>query len=249
MEPTQDISVGDLIQGLTHGVDDRGRRARRYGPQNGLGLGEHFLDRRQIGTVDRQPFHPGSGRFDRGHHRRVFMRWQVVKDDDIPGRNWHEPGDPLIDGADFRAFPRHPFHLGRYQGLDVDPDVLELPVGGSYVPALRSRPTGRVVDRLKCGALRMLGQPCGWLWLRPTSMSRPQMRACLEALRRDRVPVWVAMIHSSEIIPCQPLPTEDAVARFVERCLQLVEDAVSLGATCSTFTEVQTALLEPALAR
>jgi hypothetical protein len=83
------------------------------------------------------------------------------------------------------------------------------------------------------------------VWLLPTTQSGPQMRACLEGLRRDRIPVWVAMIHSSEIMPCKPCPTEDAVERFIERCLQLVEDAVSLGATCSTFEEVRSLVGPP----
>lgn len=165
-----------------------------------------------------------------------------------PGRSWRDANHPWMDGPDYRAFPRHPFRLGEHQGIAVAQDVLELPVGTSYVPPAWSPRRDGPWARLARKVTRMLGKPCGSLWLRPTSMSRVQMRACLESLRRDRVPVWVAMIHSSEIIPCQPLPTEERVTQFVQRCLQLVEDAVSLGATCSTFEEVRAALTATPLA-
>jgi hypothetical protein len=61
----------------------------------------------------------------------------------------------------------------------------------------------------------------------------------MELLRRDGVPVWVAMIHSSEIVPCRPFPTEAAVQAFIERCLHLVDDALSLGATAATLDAVR----------
>jgi hypothetical protein len=64
------------------------------------------------------------------------------------------------------------------------------------------------------------------------------MRACLRELRSSGVKVWVAMIHSSEIIPCKYFSTESAVERFCERCYGLVEDALDLGAVGATLSEV-----------
>ncbi len=49
--------------------------------------------------------------------------------------------------------------------------------------------------------------------------------------------MWVAMIHSSEIVPCKYFATEEAVGRFRRRCLELVEDAVALGAAGATLRE------------
>jgi hypothetical protein len=158
-----------------------------------------------------------------------------------PGRSWCDPQHPLLDGADYQTFPRHPFYLRvDAAGPHADGgDILELPVGASYVKPAWPGSVGGAIGRLTRKVHNLLGRPHGWLWLRPTSMTRTQLRACLELLRRDRVPVWVAIIHSSEIIPCRPCPSEAAVKQFIQRCLYLVEDAVSLGATCATLDEVR----------
>ena len=47
------------------------------------------------------------------------------------------------------------------------------------------------------------------------------------------------MIHSSEIAPCKYFPTEEDVARFRQRCLDLVDDAHALGARSATLEEVR----------
>ena len=157
-----------------------------------------------------------------------------------PGISWRETSHPLACGPDYREFPREPFWLA---GDSLEPrssgEVLELPVGASFVPnrstALSPCMTARAVRKL-CRALR---RPYGVLWLRPTVQSRVQMKRCMALLQEDQVAVWVAMIHSSEIVPCRYFPTEDAVTRFRKRCLTLVEDALQLGARCATLKEVR----------
>ena len=63
------------------------------------------------------------------------------------------------------------------------------------------------------------------------------MRACLESLKREGAEYWVAMVHSSEIVPCSKLPTQDAVDAFWKRCADLVDDAFALGATPATLED------------
>jgi hypothetical protein len=150
-----------------------------------------------------------------------------------PGIHWQDRRHPLLDGPDFRGRPRHPHYL-RPPGRDA---VLELPVGTADVPPPRPLPSRGVVGKVVRRALRATGRPVGLTWLRPTLMSRRELRACLRALRADGVPVWVSMIHSSEIVPCKYFATEGAVRAFRRRCLELVEDAVALGATGATLRE------------
>ncbi len=156
-----------------------------------------------------------------------------------PGRSWVEPSFPLLSGPDFREAPRQPHYLAddSLEPCD-DGDVLELPVGASFHPgrghALSESFTAKVGRRLR----RFMGLPAGVLWLRPTTMSRRQMQACLHQLKRDGVQVWVAMIHSSETGINRYFPTEELVAQFRQRCFDLVEDALDMGAIGATLEEV-----------
>jgi hypothetical protein len=147
-----------------------------------------------------------------------------------PGISWVDHSHPLKSGPDFRQAPSEPYFLAE--------DLIELPVGASFHPdrtqALRHDLGAKIVRRLR----RLVGLPAGVLWLRPTTMSPRQLRSCLEQLRRDEVPVWVAMIHSSEIGLNSYFRTEEEVARFRRRCLHLVEDAVALGAVGATLEEI-----------
>jgi hypothetical protein len=157
-----------------------------------------------------------------------------------PGISWEDGRHLLLDGPDFRRFPRHPFFL---RGSTLEPradggEVLELPVGASFQSGPCADGGDGLLPRAIRKALRVVGRPVGWVWLRPTFMSRSELRACLDSLRNDSVPVWVAMIHSSEIAPCKHLPDQKAVQRFRRRCLDLVEDARALGATGATLHEV-----------
>jgi hypothetical protein len=56
-------------------------------------------------------------------------------------------------------------------------------------------------------------------------------------MKSDNIPVWVLVIHSSEIAPCTPLPTEEKVNALIERCLAAIEAAVELGAKPATLSE------------
>jgi hypothetical protein len=168
-----------------------------------------------------------------------------------PGRTWQDRRHPYLDGPDFRQCPRHPFY---YRVNSMKPnrntgDILEIPVGSSYISAGRLGKGDGQIGRLTRKLYSLSGRAHGWLWLRPTSMSTTQLRVCLESLRHDQIPVWVAMIHSSEIVPCQPFPTEIAIKQFIKRCLQLVEIAVQMGATCATLDEVRQHYGHPAQIR
>jgi hypothetical protein len=182
------------------------------------------------------------GRWSFSHETARSLRNSGIAVDSTvtPGRTWQDPRHPLLDGPDFRQFPRHPYflHVGSDEMTTDSGDILELPVGSSFIRAGWLGRQGSIVGRSARKLHSLLGRPQGWLWLRPTSMSRSETLACLESMRRDEIPVWVSMIHSSEIIPCRKFSTEAAVDRFVKRCLQLVEDAVELGATCATLGEV-----------
>jgi hypothetical protein len=176
------------------------------------------------------------------HSVRSLRNCGIAVDTTVtPGKTWHDSQHVLLDGPDFRHFPRHPFYwqVDSAEWKNDSGAVLEFPVGASFVPpgwlgSLRN-PIGKLARRFATA----LGKPHSWLWLRPTLMTQSRLSACLRLLRDDNIPVWVAMIHSSEIIPSHKLPTEEAVKRFIQRCLQLVEDAVELGATCVTLTEAK----------
>jgi hypothetical protein len=148
-----------------------------------------------------------------------------------PGISWVDASHPLKSGPDFRDAPRHPHHLAD--------ELLEIPVGTSFHPdrerALRRGLLSKIGRRVR----RLVGLPAGVLWLRPTTMSRQQMRFCLGQLANEGITVWVAMIHSSEIGLNSYFPTEEKVSAFRSRCLGLVEDAMSLGATGATLDEVR----------
>lgn len=175
-----------------------------------------------------------------GDSVRSLVRTGVRVDSTVtPGMSWRDERHPLADGPDFRGFPRWPFYLS---GQSLEPrahgEVLELPVGTTFRKGPGADGGRGILARAARKLSALAGRPVGRLWLRPTSMSRQQMRACLEDLRQDGVPVWVAMIHSSEIAPCTPLPDEASLRRFRRRCLQLVEDARALGAVPATLNEV-----------
>lgn len=156
-----------------------------------------------------------------------------------PGISWEQAGDPRVSGPDYRDMPRHPFYL---EGESLSPrgrgEVLELPVGASFHPDRWSVTRCGPIARARRWARRLSGRPAGLLWLRPTLMGRGQMKTCLESLRDDGITTWVAMIHSSEIIPCKYFPTEADARRFRERCFGLVEDAIAMGAVGATLSEV-----------
>lgn len=155
-----------------------------------------------------------------------------------PGLNWEDPSNRLLSGPDFRNWPRDPCYLS---AGSLEPsshgEVLELPVGAAFLPDLRTALREDWIARAARRAQRIIGRPRGILWLRPTTYSRSDLRACLRSLSQDGIPVWVAMIHSSEIVPNHHLPSEEDVVRFRRRCITLVEDALKFGAEGATLRE------------
>jgi hypothetical protein len=147
-----------------------------------------------------------------------------------PGISWVDPAHPLKSGPDYRNAPRRPHYLA--------PDLLELPVGSSFHPDRERALRRGLLPKIERRVRRLFGLPAGVLWLRPTTTSRRQMRFCLDQLRRDDIPVWVAMIHSSEIGLNRYFPTGEQVSAFRRRCLGLVEDAMALGAKGATLEDV-----------
>ena len=51
------------------------------------------------------------------------------------------------------------------------------------------------------------------------------------------MPVWVFMIHSSEITPCRVIKTEDDVKAFKQRCLRIIEITQEMGSKPATLKE------------
>jgi hypothetical protein len=159
-----------------------------------------------------------------------------------PGLNWRRPGSALEDGPDFTHVPRQPYFLESGEDITVAREqgaLLELPVGAAWVPAVVHRLSGsrrlqHVLERLP----HRTRLPWGLLWLRPTFLTSAQLAACLRQLKREGITVWVAMIHSSEIVPCRHLPTAEAVEAFIRRCEKLTAEALKLGARACTLREV-----------
>jgi hypothetical protein len=159
-----------------------------------------------------------------------------------PGWSWRDPRDPRLNGPDWTrtrceiSWLTAPADNGRPA---IEPGrVLEIPVGAAVFPdalrgLMRSPLARRVCRRVsRSGRVRL-----GHFWLRPTTMSLENMRATMKALERRGCPAWVFMIHSSEIMPCDKLPTDQAVKAFMRRCVDVTRAAIELGAEAATLTE------------
>lgn len=160
----------------------------------------------------------------------------VVDSTVTPGLSWRDNSHPLVDGPDYRNASRYPSLLA---GAPAGKQVVEIPVGSAeFLPNVARN---LEEDSFSYRALRKLysttGQPFGTKWLRPTSMSVKDMTSVLQDLKQHEVPVWVFMIHSSEVIPCNPLPETQDVENFVRRCEDIVEIAQSMGAQSATLEE------------
>jgi hypothetical protein len=93
--------------------------------------------------------------------------------------------------------------------------------------------------------LKRLGLPLGVLWLRPTDTSLAGMRAAMLALRRQRCPVRVFIVHGSELIPRRCRPSPKHVAQFIGRGLDAAQTARQLGARPATLAEAARWVAEP----
>lgn len=155
-----------------------------------------------------------------------------------PGLSWCDKSHFLVDGPDFSRSIRFPhFMAGDSLEPSSEGDIFEIPVGTACFPRRHSSKSAPPVRSFATKVLQKLGFSYGIIWLRPTVYSRTQMLSCLRELKRLDVPVWVAMIHSSEIIPCRYFKTESAVKAFWRRCFDLVHDALEMGAAAMTLSE------------
>jgi len=159
-----------------------------------------------------------------------------------PGIDWRDPSETLVSGPDYRNAHRHPHSVGSVFGeSNGSGGVLELPVGAAWFPTV-ARHYGPFAMRQLSRVCKITGIRLGHRWLRPTGVSTPDMVATMKSLRADNVPVWVFMIHSSEISPCKPLPAQADVDAFIQRCEEGVAAAVELGAKPATLSEAAAAV-------
>lgn len=184
---------------------------------------------------------------------RSLARCGIMVDSSVtPGLSWRDPRSPLIDGPDYRSVPCRPFWLVDAPAEDDDdePQVLEIPVGAAFFPSqIRSVLNTPLRRRLVSRLGKTFGLRTGHRWMRPTKMSVDDMRAVMLALKKAGSPVWVFMIHSSEIIPCTPLPTQAAVEAFRQRCVGGIQAAIALGAEPSTLSEAADWVIRTCLPR
>jgi hypothetical protein len=184
------------------------------------------------------------GRWSLGPESETSLRNCGISVDSTvtPGIDWRDSSDILVSGPDYRKASRHPHTVSGVFGKPAGSDgVLEIPVGAAWFPSL-TRHCGRFATRQLSRVGRLTRTRLGHRWLRPTGVALPDMIATMKSLRADRVPVWVFMIHSSEILPCKPLPTQADVEAFSQRCEGAVVAAVELGAKPATLTEAAVAV-------
>ena len=199
-------------------------------------------------TLDVAPRSFRGGRWSLGPETgRSLANAGIIVDSTVtPGLSWQDSRSPLLDGPDYRSATRNPFWLcdGDDHKDGADP-VLEIPVGTAFFPdwtgkVLRSAFSKKAASKLG----RTVGVRLAHRWLRPTKFSVDDMRAVMVSLKRAEIPVWVFMIHSSEIIPCTPLPSEEAASAFRQRCIDGIRTAVELGAKPATLEEAAKAMIE-----
>lgn len=169
---------------------------------------------------------------------RILARCGITVDSTVtPGLSWRDKTNCLVDGPDFRFAPESPFSV-LDRGVNGSAPLVELPVGTAPFPrAWKSLFRRQYFERYLHAIGKRTGLTLGYHWLRPTFSSIENMRAVMRALKSRHCSVWVFMIHSSEIIPCKLLPTEERVRGFTERCLSAISHAKELGAEPATLTE------------
>ena len=188
-----------------------------------------------VKAFGRPPTSYRGGRWSLGREStRSLINCGIEVDSTVtPGLTWADSSSRLVDGPDYRCARRGPYWL---EGPEGHSQVLEIPVGAAWFPSAGRRLPPfprRVLSKVR----RLAGLRGGHCWLRPTRVSVSDMRATMESLKSDGIPVWVFMIHSSEIVPCQPLSTHRDVDAFVDRCIGAIRCAIELGAEPATLTE------------
>jgi hypothetical protein len=180
------------------------------------------------------------GRWSLGHYApSVLAKCGISVDSTVtPGLSWRDYTDRLTDGSDFRDAPMYPHLLNNSSTTNADHSIIELPVGTAPFPrcanaVLRTKSMQRIARSIG----NRIGVRIGYHWLRPTDTSAEDMRAVMLALKQQGCAVWVFMIHSSEIIPCNPLPSQRDVQAMIDRCVKGIRIAIELGAQPATLTE------------
>lgn len=210
----------------------------------GQDVEERMLDftcralRKHLGV---EPVSHRGGRWSlNGESIRSLENCGVLVDSTVtPGIAWLNNTHPYLDGPDFRKSTRRPHYLrrGSLQPHDRGP-VLEIPVGASFHPNRNMALSRSLPIRCLRKVSTLLGLPMGHLWLRPAVMTSSQLRRCLLDLMASQIEVWVVMVHSSEIGPNHSFSDQSEIQAFKNRCYQVVEDAIELGAVPTTMKEV-----------
>ena len=161
-----------------------------------------------------------------------------------PGIDWRDSKHVFLSGPNWTKACRYPHMLSDvFDNPIASNGVLEIPVGSAWFPRA-AQEYGGFAKRQLARVGKLTGLRLGHRWLRPTGVSLPDMIATMKSLRAGGVPVWVFMIHSSEISPCKPLPSQGDVDAFVSRCENVVAAAVELGAKPATLSEAAAAVRE-----
>jgi hypothetical protein len=149
-----------------------------------------------------------------------------------PGMSWRDSSHPYLDGMDWRKQTSQPQLLYPINGKPI----VELPVGSVTILPSKFSLTRKdsLQYKLASKAYRALGRRFGVYWLRPSSMTLDDMCVVVTKLKESNVPVWVIMIHSSELVPCKPLPTIRHVRDFIDRCSGVIKYAIEAGARPAT---------------
>ncbi len=193
--------------------------------------------------VSPRSFRGGRWSFGPGSPQSLANCGITVDSTMTPGLSWRDERHELLDGPDYTNVSRQPHFLSWVSDAErpggQGQRVLEIPVGTALIP---DRPESwfkglpvRAISKV-CG---LVGIPFGFMSLRPATQSLRNMRRVLQSLRDGGSPVWVFMIHSSELIPCQKLPTHGQVESFIERCLCGIRAAVEMGAEPATLEEAR----------
>ena len=195
-------------------------------------------------VFDVEPRSHRGGRFSFGADTvRSLINCGIEVDSTVtPGLSWLDRSHHWLDGPDFSNFPCRPYLLtgGKPSSNKTDgrDKVLELPVGAFNWPGwTRGICKNHLPREIVKWLGRSVGLRLGHRYLDPTRTSVRDMCAVMQGLRTSRCPVWVFMIHSSQILPCARLPKRKQVRDFIRRCLAGIRVAVELGARPATLKE------------
>jgi hypothetical protein len=220
----------------------QGSKAHAMAHRLGQNVEEAMLDytcRELVAAYGVQPVSYRGGRWSLSRDTITSLKNCGITIDSTvtPGINWKDERHMLLDGPDFARFSRFPSSVSRAMGGGDDPQgPLEIPVGAAWFPAWGER-AGDTARKQLARLNSRVPFRTGHRWLRPTHYSVEDMTAVMKSLKAAAVPVWVFMIHSSEISPCKPLPNEEDVRKFVDRCERVAQIAQELGAVGVTLSE------------